>query len=207
MADRFARPLCATRLKSTLVRQRLILSVPSDVDAAALSAVLQSDVAAVLLPADAPDLSGLVAQAQAAGVAALIDTDEAAWPAPHGADGLHVRDPFQARVEAVTARPSNATAGAWAETRHQAMTLGEAGADYVMFGAFDGSDPSACELAAWWQSLFEVPVVVAGASETEFDALMETGAEFIAVSDVFGDRAGAAARVAALNARLDEEAP
>ena len=53
-------------------------------------------------------------------------------------------------------------------SRHLAMEAGEAGADYVAFGAFFPSTTKATEhqaetdLLTWWSSLFEIPCVAIG---------------------------------------------
>jgi thiamine-phosphate pyrophosphorylase len=74
-------------------------------------------------------------------------------------------------------------------SRDLAMEAGEAGADYVAFGAFfptttkeveHFADP---ETLTWWQSIFELPCVAIGGITPETCAgLAEAGADFIAVS-------------------------
>ena len=53
-------------------------------------------------------------------------------------------------------------------TRHDGITLAEAGADYVAFGpvgetALDRGERAGRELFAWWSEMVEVPVVAEGA--------------------------------------------
>jgi thiamine-phosphate pyrophosphorylase len=74
-------------------------------------------------------------------------------------------------------------------SRHLAMEAGEAGADYVAFGAFyptETKDPSSkaeTELLTWWQEMVEVPCVAIGGITTEnARPLVEAGADFVAVS-------------------------
>ena len=74
-------------------------------------------------------------------------------------------------------------------SRDLAMEAGEAGADYVAFGAFfptttkpveHFADP---ETLTWWQSIFELPcVAIGGITPDTCAALAEAGADFIAVS-------------------------
>lgn len=74
-------------------------------------------------------------------------------------------------------------------SRDLAMEAGEAGADYVAFGAFHPTttkevehhaDP---EILTWWQSIFELPcVAIGGITPENCAALAEAGADFIAVS-------------------------
>ena len=73
-----------------------------------------------------------------------------------------------------------------------AMEAGEAGADYVAFGAFypsttkdKGPDAAAPELATlqWWSSVFEIPcVAIGGITPENCKPLIEAGADFLAVS-------------------------
>lgn len=85
-------------------------------------------------------------------------------------------------------------------SRHLAMEAGEAGADYVAFGAFFPSLTKASEhrpepdLLAWWQRLFEIPCVAIGGITPENCApLIHAGADFLAVSQAVwtGDEAAA----------------
>jgi len=88
------------------------------------------------------------------------------------------------------------------DSRHLAMEAGEAGADYVAFGAFYPTttkpssyrpDPS---ILAWWTTLFASPcVAIGGITPDNAAPLIAAGADFIAVSNaVWGDDEGAAVR-------------
>src|SRR3546814_11984968 len=83
------------------------------------------------------------------------------------------------------------------------MEAGEAGADYVAFGAFfptttkvveHHADP---EILNWWQGLFELPcVAIGGITPANADTLIAAGADFLAVSsDVWQPTDGLAAAV------------
>jgi Thiamine monophosphate synthase len=71
------------------------------------------------------------------------------------------------------------------------MEAGEAGADYVAFGAFfpsstkdkgDAERP-APDLLHWWTNLFEIPcVAIGGITPENCKPLVEAGADFLAVS-------------------------
>ena len=85
-------------------------------------------------------------------------------------------------------------------SRHLAMEAGDAGADYVAFGAFFPSPtkPSEhrpeLELLEWWQQMMEIPCVAIGGITPENCApLVEAGADFLAVSSAVwgGDEAAA----------------
>ncbi len=75
------------------------------------------------------------------------------------------------------------------DSRHFAMDAGEAGADYVAFGAFYPSETKQSEhrpepeILEWWQGLFELPcVAIGGITPENCTSLIKSGADFIAVS-------------------------
>jgi thiamine-phosphate pyrophosphorylase len=83
---------------------------------------------------------------------------------------------------------------------HLAMEAGEAGADYVAFGAFFETITKTTEhraepdLLTWWQSIFELPcVAIGGITPANCGPLVEAGADFLAVSHAVwsGDEAEA----------------
>lgn len=200
----------ATEPPGVALRQRLILCPPPDVGAEALAAALRGgDVATVIVPPGAPGPEALVRAVQAEGVAALLAAETAAsgwgWPALHGADGIHLFGAMEGRRAALESRPEGVTVGTCAHNRHEAMVLGEIGADYLWFGVTAALEEETVLLAAWWQSLFETPCVIAGPDrEDALAAMIASDAEFLA-TDVFAapDPAG---RVAAINTRLERKA-
>ncbi|MCC7251421.1 thiamine phosphate synthase [Hyphomicrobium sp.] len=160
----------------------------------------------------------LVALAQEKGIATLIADDVPAARAA-GADGVHLswRPEIEDAYEAArTALGPKAILGADAgASRHDAMTLGEAGADYVAFGRMsdaygpDEARDTQRELVAWWADVFVVPIVAFDA-ETADDVrdLVRDGADFVAarlsvVTPAEGNAAWASALVAALSAPAD----
>ncbi len=192
------RPRTSGPRRNTL-RPRLILEVPPGLAADRLAAALEGgDVAAVVIPAAAREAKGLVAAAQAAEAAALIAGS--GWPAPHGADGLHTDADA---IDRIRARPGDASCGAAAGSKHDAMMAGEAGADYLWFDG-GGDLVAAADLASWWQRVFEVPAVVAGPCDTAaVAAMIETGAEFVALVNAFGEEDDPREIVARVNAAFD----
>jgi thiamine-phosphate pyrophosphorylase len=97
------------------------------------------------------------------------------------------------------------------DSRHLAMDLAEAGADYVAFGAFFPSDtkgdttPCDIEVISIWAETTNVPcVAVGGITVDNCLPLVEAGVDFIAVSGgVWNYPAGPAAAVKAFNEIFD----
>jgi thiamine-phosphate pyrophosphorylase len=74
-------------------------------------------------------------------------------------------------------------------SRHFAMEAGDAGADYVAFGAFFPSTTKASEhrpkleILEWWSGLFELPcVAIGGITPDNCSPIIGAGADFLAVS-------------------------
>jgi thiamine-phosphate pyrophosphorylase len=121
---------------------------------------------------------------------AFIVNDDVALAKRLGADGVHLGqddgDPKEARRILGADAQIGVTCHA---SSHLAMEAGEAGADYVAFGAFfptttktveHHADP---EILTWWQSMFELPCVAIGGITVDNAAeLVEAGADFLAVS-------------------------
>ena len=129
-----------------------------------------------------------------------------------GADGVHVGQEDASYGEARRIMGPDRIVGVTChDSRHLAMEAGEAGADYVAFGAFHPSDTKAPptmadpEILEWWQALMEVPcVAIGGITVDNALPLVRAGADFIAVSNgVWGHAQGPKAAVAAFNAVFD----
>ncbi|MEM9178756.1 MAG: thiamine phosphate synthase [Pseudomonadota bacterium] len=97
-------------------------------------------------------------------------------------------------------------------SRHQAMIAGEAGADYVAFGAFYPTETKADttqaepEILTWCQMFLTLPCAAIGGITLENAApLISAGADFLAVSSgVWDHNDGPAAAVAMFNRVIDE---
>lgn len=125
------------------------------------------------------------------------------------ADGVHLGqsdgDPREARRILGPSKQIGVTCHA---SRHLAMEAGEAGADYVAFGAFYPTLTKPVEhrpepaLLSWWATLFEIPcVAIGGITPQNAEPLVTAGADFLAVSSaVWGkdDPAGEVAKFAEL---------
>lgn len=137
----------------------------------------------------AADIRVAVALAQQHAIAVLV-ADDAALARTLGADGVHLSpsaDPLARYGEAREILGSRAIVGADAgASRHDAMTLGEAGADYIAFSvALDAGETARAmraEQCAWWCEIFEVPCVAPDCADAaEARDLASAGAEFIGV--------------------------
>lgn len=150
----------------------------------------------------------LIACAQKYGVAAIMN-DSAALADELGCDGVHIGQQDGRIKDARAVMGKDRTVGVTChDSRHLAMTAGEAGADYVAFGAFFPTDtkdaPTQADISVlnWWIELFELPCVAIGGITVDNAApLVEAGADFLAVSGgVWKHPDGPAAAVKALNA-------
>lgn len=107
-----------------------------------------------------------------------------------GADGVHLGQNDGLIEDARLQLGRDAQIGVTCNaSRHLAMEAGEAGADYVAFGAFfpsatkDTEHRADLETLEWWQQIFELPCVAIGGITAENCApLVRAGADFLAVS-------------------------
>lgn len=177
---------------------RLMLVTPPVADAEAMAfrlmqAMAGGDIAAVLLrlaPGDDRSrierVKRLAGPVQANNVALVVE-DNALVAARGGADGVHLTGGPAAVAEARSSLKSERIIGIGSlRARHDAMDAGEAGVDYVMFGEPrpDGSLPplaAVVERAGWWAEIFETPCVAYAPDAESIPALVETGAEFVAL--------------------------
>lgn len=159
--------------------------------AAALSACRP---AAVLVGGklDAAEAKGLIEAAQKAGAAAIVADDDRLARTLR-ADGLHISASADIEERYAQARDllgRQCIVGADAGTsRHDAMSLGEAGAEYVAFGG-TLSPEERLDMTAWWADIFEVPCVALGVSTSaEAGMLAAAGADFIGIPVLAGQSA------------------
>lgn len=137
-------------------------------------------------------LRTLVQIVQRQGAAAIIAGD-AEQVHSNGADGLHLpwsEDAAEAYSQARALLGRDCIIGVEAgPLRHDAMVLGEAGADYVAFGRDDQ-----VARIEWWAEVFEVPCVALGVGDAaEAVRLAEAGADFIGWRLAAGQAPAAAA--------------
>jgi thiamine-phosphate pyrophosphorylase len=129
-----------------------------------------------------------------------------------GCDGVHVgQDDVPYREARRIVGPDAIVGVTCHDSRHLAMEAGEAGADYVAFGAFfptTTKDPKVqgapLELLSWWADVMTVPcVAIGGITVDNCRPLVEAGADFLAVcAGVWQHAEGPEAAVRRFNAIL-----
>ena len=153
-----------------------------------------ADIAAVLLRLNPSDPRTLISRIKALapviqdqGAALLLD-GHVDLVARAGADGAHLSG-LEAFEEALpTLKPDRIAGVGGLATRHDSMTAGERGADYVLFGEPDenGQRPSMqaiCDRLQWWDEVFELPSVGFAGTLEEAGAFTAAGADFILAGD------------------------
>jgi thiamine-phosphate pyrophosphorylase len=192
---------------------RLYLATPVVDDPQPLIASLASllagaDVAAVLVRLKMADQRSMISSVKAlapaiqnAGAALLLDS-HVELVARSGADGAHLTGIAALEDALPSLKPDRIAGVGGLATRHDSMSAGELGADYVLFGEPDakGQRPSMeaiAERLQWWAELFEPPCVGFAASREEAYEFASVGADFVLVGDfVWADPRGAAAALA-----------
>jgi thiamine-phosphate pyrophosphorylase len=136
---------------------------------------------------------------------AFIVNDSMSLAKRIGADGVHLgQSDGDIREARALLGPSAQIGRTCHDSRHFAMEAGEAGADYVAFGAFYPTttkssdyrpDPS---ILTWWSTIFEIPcVAIGGITPDNAKPLVEAGADFLAVCQAIWGRDDPAAAVQA----------
>jgi len=135
---------------------------------------------------------------------AFIVNDSIALARRLGADGVHLGqsdgDPREARD---LLGPGAQIGRTCHDSRHLAMEAGEAGCDYVAFGAFypTTTKPSHYRpdsaILSWWSAIAEIPsVAIGGITPNNAAPLVAAGADFIAVCQAVWGQTDPAAAVA-----------
>lgn len=197
---------------------RLYLQLPGEptarLEAELAQALTRCDIACVLLgrsenPLGEAQADRLIDLAQGSGAACLVDGD-AELAADLGADGVHLAADPEAYRKARALLGGEASIGAFCGlSRHDAMLLGELGADYVGFGPaspddIEGIDRCA-ELIAWWAEIFVVPCVAFDIDATDTAReLAVLGADFVAPSRAIWREDDAVNRIAAIGRAVSE---
>jgi len=139
----------------------------------------------------------LMPLAQARNVAFILN-DRPDLAAELRCDGVHVGQEDMSYAAARAQVGRDCIVGVTCHTsRHLAIEAAEAGADYVAFGAFfptttkEPKEYAEIETLRWWAELMVVPcVAIGGITAANAKPLVESGADFLAVSSGVWDHAG-----------------
>lgn len=146
----------------------------------------------------------------------ILINDNVGIAAQCGADGVHLG---QQDMKINLAKPLLSDDAIIGVTCHNSKDLafeaGLAGANYVAFGSFFKSEtkpdasPADLELLSWWNETMEIPCVAIGGITTQnARAVIEAGANYIAVSSgVWDHKDGPAAAVKQLSALCSQYSP
>ena len=141
--------------------------------------------------------------AHARDVAVVIE-DHVALALRHGLDGVHLTNGARAVRYARKELGADAIVGAFCgASRHEGMSAGEAGADYVSFGpcgptSLGLGEPVGLDLFQWWSEMIEVPVVAEGALDAALVRQLWAAADFIAIGPEIWQADDPAAALSAL---------
>jgi thiamine-phosphate pyrophosphorylase len=120
---------------------------------------------------------------------AIVIESHVALVEKHGLDGVHLLDGARSVRDVRKALGADAVVGAFCgATRHDGMTAGEIGADYVAFGPAGASglgmgEQAQKDLFEWWSLMIEVPVVAEGALDIETIKSLTPHTDFFAIGD------------------------
>ena len=133
-----------------------------------------------------------------------------------GADGVHLGQSDGTVAEARRKLGLDAMIGVTCHnSRHMAFMAGEAGADYIAFGAFFPTKTKKTKYTAepdlleWWSDISEIPVVaIGGITQQNCAPLIAAGAHFMAVSSgVWDNPAGPGKAVKVFNDLMAQHSP
>ena len=145
------------------------------------------------------------AVAHARDVAIVVD-DHAGLATRLGLDGVHLTDAARSVRDARKALGPDGIVGSFCGTsRHDGMTAGEAGADYIAFGPVTALADEAvadADLFAWWSEMIEVPVVAEGGMTVAQVTALAQVTDFVAVGEEIWGHDDPAAALATLLAPL-----
>ena len=198
----FTPPLSGgTRPRSPEVFAEVLAAAPVASALVRLTAAAEGDARAIVAPRFGP---------ASPPIARLLVENDPRLAVRLGVDGVHVGGAGAELDWALESlRPKRIVGAGALGTRDEAMTAGEAGADYVMFGEPHGARPAMAlepliERVGWWAEIFETPCVAYAASIEAARRLARAGADFVALDEAIWSAASpaAAAREAHGNSRF-----
>jgi thiamine-phosphate pyrophosphorylase len=194
-----------------------LISDPADFRGKLEAAIKAGGAASVHLRFEAIDeqdikrhLQALASVVQDAGAALIIDApsdlrEVARW----GVDGINVSNPDLVVPSIEALKPDRIVGVGGLRSKDSAMSAGEAGCDYLLFGEprADGSLPpleQVIERCQWWAEVFNTACIGYAPDLAAISPLAKTGAEFVAVGAwVFeGDAAAITTRMTNIKAQL-----
>lgn len=120
---------------------------------------------------------------------ALVLTDHVLLAQRLGLDGVHLSDAARSIRSARKTLGPDAIVGSFCGTsRHDGLTAGEAGTDYVSFGPVGSTglgdgDQAGQDLFSWWSEMIEVPVVAEGGLDEDLIARLSPFTDFFGIGD------------------------
>lgn len=118
---------------------------------------------------------------------AIVVNDHTSLAERLGLDGVHLSDASKSVRDARKALGPDAIVGSFCGTlRHDGLSAGEAGADYVAFGPVRavGDEASApADLFQWWSEMIEVPVVAEGGLTSDLVAHLAPYTDFFGIGE------------------------
>lgn len=118
---------------------------------------------------------------------AIVVADHSGLAERLGLDGVHLSSARKSVRDARKALGPDAIVGSFCGTsRHDGLSAGEAGADYVAFGPVGGiADDGVAEddLFQWWSDVVEVPVVAEGGLSVESIARLAPITDFFGIGE------------------------
>ena len=115
---------------------------------------------------------------------AIVISDHVVLAERLGLDGVHLSDAARSvRAARKTLGPDAIVGSFCGASRHDGMTAGEAGADYISFGpvgasALGDGTQAEPELFQWWSEMIELPVVAEGALDRDLVAALAPMTDF-----------------------------
>lgn len=120
---------------------------------------------------------------------ALVIADHTLLAERLGLDGVHLSDAARSVRHARKVLGADAIVGCYCGgSRHDGMSAGEAGADYVAFGpvqatALDDGEVAEADLFNWWSEVIEVPCVAEGQLDMAMIAALSSKTDFFGIGD------------------------
>ncbi|MEP2889362.1 thiamine phosphate synthase [Tateyamaria sp.] len=137
---------------------------------------------------------------------AIVVADHAGIAERLGLDGVHLSSAKKSVRDARKALGADAIVGSYcAASRHDGLSAGEAGADYVAFGPITGiadEETATDDLFQWWSDVVEVPVVAEGGLTQDIVTRLAPVTDFFGIGEEIWNSDDPVAALATLTAAL-----